>query len=173
MKGSIDMARDKLNTEAYDLSLFEPQKKVNKKENRKEKTNLIKINASQSLRNIRKKINVALTVRIAVCTAFATAVAAWMVCNYVSINELTQEINDAQSSLVHQSNLEAEYQLRIDSKLTQSEIQKYAEQNLGMSQVKNVQKRFISLSDGDIGEVIRDDGKNTVLESLKGIFKRS
>ena len=154
------MARDKLNTEAYDLSLFEPQKKVNKKENRKEKTNLI-------------KINVALTVRIAVCTAFATAVAAWMVCNYVSINELTQEINDAQSSLVHQSNLEAEYQLRIDSKLTQSEIQKYAEQNLGMSQVKNVQKRFVSLSDGDIGEVIRDDGKNTVLESLKGIFRRS
>ena len=164
------MARDKLNTEAYDLSLFEPQKKVNKKENRKEKTNLIKINASQSLKNIRKKINVALTVRIAVCTAFATAVAAWMVCNYVSINELTQEINDAQSSLVHQSNLEAEYQLRIDSKLTQSEIQKYAEQNLGMSQVKNAQKRFISLSEGDKGEVVSDESSDNIFTTVLKAF---
>ncbi len=102
--------------------------------------------------------------------AAVTAVSVWIVCNNVTLNELNQEIADKREELSHQANLEDEYQMRIDSKLTSSMIEDYASERLGMTQLKNAQKKFVSLSDGDIGQVIRDDGTNTALDSLKKIF---
>ena len=52
-------------------------------------------------------------------------------------------------------------------------MQDYAEKNLGMTQAKNAQKKFISLSDGDYGKVIRDDGSNNILETVANAFKGS
>ena len=162
------MARDKLNAAAYDLSLFEPQRKV-QKENKK-KSNIIKINAKKNIESLRRKTNPAVIAAVSLCTAAVTAIGVWIVCNNVRINELNQEVADARAELSHQANLQDEFQLRIDNKLTSSMIEDYAQGKLGMTRVKNAQKKFVSLSDGDLGQVIRDDGTNTVLDSLKNLF---
>ena len=165
------MARDKLNAAAYDLSVFEEtQRKVNK-ENRKKKSNLIKINAKKNIEILRRKTSPVLIAAVSLCTAAVTAVGVWIVCNNVRLNELNQEVTDARSELSHQANLQDEFQMRIDSKLTSSMIEDYAEGKLGMSRVKDAQKKFVSLSDGDFGEVIRSDGTNTVIELMKNVFK--
>ena len=164
------MARDKLNAAAYDLSVFEEtQKKINKK-NKKKKSNLIKINAKKNIESLRRKTNPALIAAVSLCTAAVTAVGVWIVGNNVKLNELNQEVTDARTELSHQVNLQDEFQMRIDGKLTSSMIEDYAESKLGMSQVKNAQKKFVSLSDGDFGEVIRNDGSNTFLEWMKNMF---
>lgn len=168
-KGSNDMTRDKLNGAAYDLSLFEAQKKVEGvKEKKKKDSNLIRLHNKE--KELRKKPDPAKVVILSLVTATVVAVAGWIVCNNVVLNELRQEITTAESEIVHQGTLQAEFQARIDNQLTPSRIQSYAEGKLGMAKVKTAQKKFISLSDGDVGEVIRDDGSNTVLDSLSKLF---
>lgn len=166
------MARDKLSAAAYDLSVFEETQRKVEKENKK-KSNLIKINAKKNINSLRRKTNPKMIAGVSLCMAAVTAVGVWIVCNNVMLNELNQEIADTREELSHQANLEDEYQMRIDNKLTSSMIEDYASERLGMTQLKNAQKKFVSLSDGDIGQVIRDDGTNTVLDSLKKIFEAS
>ena len=165
----MDMVRDKLNAAAYDLSVFEETHKRVGKENKK-KSNIIKINAGKKAAGFRRKRNPVVITAVALSMAAVTTVSVWIVCNNVARNELNQEIAYKREELSHQANLEDEYQMRIDSKLTSSMIEDYASEKLGMTQLKNAQKKFISLSDGDVGQVIRDDGTNTVLDSLKKIF---
>ena len=165
----MDMVRDKLNAAAYDLSVFEETHKRVGKENKK-KSNIIKINAGKKAAGFRRKRNPVVITAVALSMAAVTTVSVWIVCNNVALNELNQEIAYKREELSHQANLEDEYQMRIDSKLTSSMIEDYASEKLGMTQLKNAQKKFISLSDGDVGQVIRDDGTNTVLDSLKKIF---
>lgn len=168
------MARDKFNGAAYDLSLFEPQKKVENTQKKKKKdSNLIRLNTKKSVKALRRKRNPAMIAGIAAAMVLAAGVGSWIVCNNVMLNELSQNITDAQNSITHQNNLQEDYQARIDNHLTPSKIQEYAEKKLGMSQIKNAQKKFISLSDGDLGEVIRDDGTNTILDFLSGMFSES
>jgi len=163
------MARDKLNAAAYDLSLFEPQKKADK-ENRKKKSNIIKINAKKNIESLRRKTSPALIAAVSACMIAVTTISGLIVYNNVRINELNQEVTDARAELSHQVNLQDEFQLRIDNKLTSGMIEEYAEEKLGMTQVKNAQKKFISLSDGDLGQVIRDDGSNTLIDHMKKMF---
>ena len=168
----MDMARDKLSAAAYDLSVFEEtHKKVGKE--KKKKSNIIRINANRNEGSFRRKRNPVVIAAVSLGMAAVTAVSVWIVCNNVMLNELNQEIADKREELSHQANLEDEYQMRIDSKLTSSMIEDYASGRLGMTQLKNAQKKFVSLSDGDIGQVIRDDGTNTVLDSLKKIFREN
>jgi len=165
----MDMARDKSSAAAYDLSVFEETHKKVAKENKK-KSNIIRLNADKSEKSFRRKRNPVMIAAVSLGMAAVTAVSVWIVCNNVMLNELNQEIADKTEELSHQANLEDEYQMRIDNKLTSSMIEEYASARLGMTQLKNAQKKFVSLSDGDIGQVIRDDGTNTVLDSIKKIF---
>ncbi len=168
------MARDKLNGNAYDLSLFEPQKKVGGKkgldDKRKKDNKIIRLDADKNQKLSRRKRNPLVIVGVSLAMCAAVGVGSWIVCNNVMLNELSQEITDAKTEITHYQNLQAEYQMRIDNKLTPGLIQSYAESKLGMSQVKSAQKKFISLSDGDLGEVIRDNGAGTVLDSLAKLF---
>ena len=165
----MNMARDKSSAAAYDLSVFEETHKRVGKEHKK-KNNIIRINANKNTKSFRRKRNPVLITAVSLCMAAVTAVSVWIVCNNVMLNELNQEIADKREELSHQANLEDEYQMRIDNKLTSSMIEDYASEKLGMTQLKNAQKKFVSLSDGDLGQVIRDDGTNTVLDSLKNLF---
>lgn len=171
------MTRDKLNGAAYDLSLFEPQKKVGSKkatENKKKKDNkIIRLDADRKAEDLRRKRNPARIVGVSLLTAVVAGVGSLIIYNNVMLNELSQKITDTQTEITHYENLQAEYQMRIDNKLTPELIQNYAESKLGMTQMKSAQKKFISLSDGDLGEVIHDDGTNTVLDSLSKIFSGS
>lgn len=163
-------------SEAYDLSLFEPietkpaSEKNKSKEHNKKENNLIKFQPETITKAQRRKRNPIVILGVSVLTIVVATVAATIVQSNVVLNELNQQILDANTTITQQNNLAAQYKLKVDSKLSANVVQNYAEKKLGMTQAKNAQKRFISLSDGDYAEVIRDDGKNNALETIADAF---
>lgn len=160
------MAGDK-GTEAYDLSLFDESEAIkmssaDKKSLKKKKSGkIISISQGSSAKAQRRRRNPLLIFSVSIVMIAASAVAIMMVQNYAHLNEINEQITAKNKEYVRLQNECAQYQLKIDSKLTDSFVKEYAETKLGMMPVKNAQKRFISLSEGDKGEVIlRDGGKN-------------
>ena len=56
------------------------------------------------------------------------------------------------------------------SKLTDDFVRKYAEEKLDMVPAKNAQKKFISLSDGDKGEVVNDGKSDNIFRTIFDAF---
>ncbi len=164
---------NKKNNEAYDLSLFEPAEKSEKpKENnsRKNKNNIIKFDSQNIIKAQRRKKNPIVILGVSLLTIVVAAVSITIVQSNVILNELNGEIINANKKIDEQNNLAAQYQLKVDSKLSAEVVQEYAETELNMTKAQNAQKNFISLSEGDFGEVIRDDDKGNVLETIADAF---
>lgn len=159
---------------AYDLSLFEPETKKSasdvKSESPDKNNNIIKLDTDTSEKAQRRKRNPVLIMGISLLTIAVTAICGVIVYNNVVINELNEKILNANQTIENQNNLKAQYQLQIDRKLTAEMIQQYAEQNLGMVQANSAQKEFVSLADGDFGQVIDEGAGNTFFDSFARVF---
>jgi len=171
----MDLAANK-HSEAYDLSLFEPdQKRTVKREknpkNQMNESNLIRLHPGSITKAQRRKRNPVAILGVAVLTILVASVCATIVQSNVVLNELNEQIVSANATIVKQQNMAAQYQLKVDSKLSGNVVQKYAEENLGMIQAKNAQKRFISLSSGDEAIVLREDESNNPIETVANAFK--
>ncbi len=169
------MAVNKNNGLAYDLSLFEPEpvsKPAEEVEAVKVKNRgkVIRLEKEEFERSQRRKRNPVVILSVSMLTIIVAAVFSLIVYNNVMINELSEKIIEANGVIENQENLEAQYQLKIDRKLTDQKVQEYAEQKLGMVQANSAQKQFVSLTDGDKGEVIRGDEKQSFLDNLARVF---
>ena len=169
------MAVHKNNGLAYDLSLFEPEpvsKPAEEVEAVKVKNRgkVIRLEKEEFERSQRRKRNPVVILSVSMLTIIVAAVFSLIVYNNVMINELSEKIIEANGVIENQENLEAQYQLKIDRKLTDQKVQEYAEQKLGMVQANSAQKQFVSLTDGDKGEVIRGDEKQSFLDNLARVF---
>ena len=169
------MAVNKNNGLAYDLSLFEPEpvsKPAEEVEAVKVKNRgkVIRLEKEDFERSQRRKRNPVVILSVSMLTIIVAAVFSLIVYNNVMINELSEKIIEANGVIENQENLEAQYQLKIDRKLTDQKVQEYAEQKLGMVQANSAQKQFVSLTDGDKGEVIRGDEKQSFLDNLARVF---
>lgn len=172
------MSIGKQNGAAYDLSLFEPENKKKNSDKEKlsennNKSKIIKLDTDKSKKSQRRKHNPIMIIGISMLTVAVAAVSSFIVYNNVVLNELNEKILSANRAIENQNNLEAQYQLQIDSALTSDIVQEYAENKLGMTQIQNAQKEFVELADGDQGKVVREDGKNSILDSLGRIFNVS
>ncbi len=165
------MAGNKPGGLAYDLSLFEPDasKKTDKKETVRE-PKVITLENSSSDRLHKHKRNPVVILGVAALMAVFSAICGTILYYDVEINELNEQILDADQTIVNQENLSAQYKLKIDSKLTPEIVKDYAENKLGMSKANAAQKEFVSLADGDKAEVIRSDKKDTFLTGLGKFF---
>ena len=101
------------------------------------------------------------------------SVSSIIVYNFGVLNELNEQIQSVSRTIENQNDLEAQYRLKIDSKLTTDIVKNYAENKLGMTPAKGGQKKFVALADGDNGKIIREDSKNSLLDILKNIFNVS
>ncbi len=169
------MAGNKNNGLAYDLSLFEPEaaaKPSGEEQTSKTKADskVIRLETEEFSRSQRRKRNPIVILSVSLLTLVFAAVFSLIVYNYVVINELNEQILDANGVIANQQNLEAQYQLKIDRKLTDQKVQEYAEQKLGMVHANSAQKQFVSLTDGDKGEVLRGDGRQSFLGNLAKVF---
>ncbi len=165
---------------AYDLSLFEPETKrsdsdKNKSEKAEKKagTNIIKLDTDTSEKAQRRKRNPVLILVISLLTIAVTAICSLIVYNNVLINEYNEKILTANQTIENQKNLQAQYQLQIDRKLTSELVKQYAEQNLGMTLANSAQKEFVSLADGDFGQIVDGEGSNSFFDSFARLFDRS
>ena len=174
------MAVNKNSGLAYDLSLFEPEPAANPAEEVgsmkvKNEGKVIRLETEEFERSQRRRRNPFVIFSVTLLTVVLAGVAIMLVHFSAQINELNNEITDRKAELTKLKNEEAQYQLVIDSKMTDSFVKNYAETKLNMSPMKNAQKQFISLSNGDSGKVFEDESsKNvftTILDAFSGTFR--
>lgn len=166
---------------AYDLSRFEPDEEITmssagkKSKKNKKRGQIISISQGSSAKAQRRRRNPLVIFSVTLLTVVLAGVAIMLVHFSAQINELNNEITDRKAELTKLKNEEAQYQLVIDSKMTDSFVKNYAETKLNMSPMKNAQKQFISLSNGDSGKVFEDESsKNvftTILDAFSGTFR--
>lgn len=161
------------NGAAYDLSLFEPETKkaaaVKEKpvsEEKAEVNKIIKLDTERSEKTQKRKRNYIKYIGIALLTIAVAVVSSSIVYNNVVINEQNEKILSFNKKLDNLASLEAQYRLKIDSKLTTEKVEEYAENKLGMTKAKSAQKEFIALAEGDQGKVIRGDEKSSIFDQL-------
>ena len=126
----------------------------------------------QAKRAEKRNLNPVTIISVTLLVLVVAAVLSLIVYNNVMLNEYNEQILQADSELVNQENLRSQYQLKIDRTLTKETVQDYAEGKLGMQPANSVQKEFISLTDGDKGEVLRGDEKESFLSRLTKLFSR-
>ena len=165
---------------AYDLRLFEeedvysssvktPEKKQAKK-SQKEKLNKdvepVKTDEKTNHKRIKRRknnfLNIALSVGFAVIVAVVVSL---IIHGQVQLTELNQQISSAKSDLEEQQSLYTQLEMKVDASISTSVVEKYAEENLGMTKVANSQKEFVSLSKGDKVELTMEEN-DTIFDAI-------
>lgn len=158
---------------AYDIDLFADQEKIQMtsadRKSRKKKKNgrIISISQGSSAKSQRRKRNPFRIVLVSMLTIVVAAVAITMVRFSAQLNELNDELYTEQKVLAEMKDQETRYRLSINTKLTDSYIREYAETKLNMVPVKKAQKQYLSLTEGDSGQVFADDSDNAFEFLLK------
>ena len=147
---------------AYDLSLFDdssdyvpgsaaPERKeeVHKKQERKRrKNNVVSLPKEELQKNRRRRHNKFKIALGTVSGAAATIIIGIIIVGQVRLTELNQEVITAKETLANAQSVYTQTQMKLESKLSTSDIEKYAEDTLGMTKATNTQKEFVTLAGG-------------------------
>ncbi len=160
------------NTEAYDFSFldsYEIEMSASDKKSKKKKKSgqIISISNGSSAKAQRRHHDPANIIGITFLTLLAAAILISLVHLNAKLNEVNEEVNERQDVLTDMQNKEAQYKLTIESKFTDDFVRKYAENTLNMTPVKSAQKQFISLSEGDKGEVLEESESSDVFTRFR------
>lgn len=153
--------------EAYEMQMSSAEKKSKKK---KKSGQIISISQGSSAKAQRRKRNPVTIITVSILTIVVAAVCIMLVHFNAQLNEINEQITQKESALTELQNKEAQYRLTIDSKFTDEYVKKYAEDKLNMVPVKNAQKEFISLSDGDKGEVVNENESDNIFKTIFDAF---
>ena len=153
---------EKDRSEAYDLSLFEPKRQELPASG--QKNNVIKLTQEQLDKSRRVKIQPLHALATFLSMAVVVGVVGSVVYGQAQLNELTDQINTAQAGLSEAQSTYTQLKMKSDSRLSLDTVEEYAKDTLGMRRISQEQVVCISLSSGDKGEVLQEDG--SVLGSL-------
>ena len=153
--------------EAYEAEMSAVDKKTKKK---KKSGQIISISQGSSAKAQRRKRNPVMIITVGLLTLLVAAALILLVHFNAQLNEINEKINNQEAVLTELKNREAQYKLTIDSKLTDDFVKNYAEEKLDMVPAKNAQKKFISLSDGDKGEVVNEGGSDNIFRTIFDAF---
>lgn len=161
---------------AYDLDLFKDStaKKIPKKQNTKDTENkVVKIPEEDTYKIRRRKHNPFKIFVGSVSATVATVIIAAIIVGQAQLTELNQQIITAQETLENAQSTYTQLEMGNQSKLSTTEIEKYAETKLGMSKTENAQKEFVSLSQGDKAEISGDENLNffqKIINAITGLW---
>lgn len=156
-------------TSAYNFSLFAPKASAQaqprpQRDPRQEprKNNIIQIpkeHLIKTQKNRRRGKNRA-AVRNVILMIIGASIALFMIFGWVRLAELTEQIEEATQQLTEAESLYTQYQMRSDSQLSLTSVEKYATEKLGMAKAEQTQMEYVELSSNDKGEVVQPDGGN-------------
>ena len=168
---------------AYDLELFdddangtsapkiekEPavKKKVNKK--KKQEKKVVKIPESDIYRSRRRKHNPLKLAVGTIAAAVVTIIIGTIIVGQVQLTELNQSIITAEAALEDAQSVYTQNQMKLEAKLSKSEIEAYAKDELGMTKAANSQKEFVALEGGDKAEVSVQKSDNIFTQFIEAI----
>lgn len=161
-------------TAAYDLSLFDTSAeetiKVKKEKAKTKKKAKVVSLPEEEIHKIRfRKHSPWKILGGAAGVAIATGVVIAIIIGQVQLTELNQQIISAQSELADQQSVYTQMQMAVQSNLSTSGIQEYAEEQLGMTKATNAQKEFVTLSDGDKAEISQDTNGDIFSQAAQAI----
>ena len=164
---------------AYDLSLFDEeavrsstapkrddrddQQEVHKQHTKKKaskKNNIVTLPEEELIKIRRRKHNPLKLAVGSVCGLAIAFVIGTIIIGQVQLNELNQQISEAKDQLTDSQSVYTQNQMKVESKLSNSEIEEYAENVLGMTKASDAQKEFVTLSGGDKAEVSAQQSEN-------------
>ena len=159
---------------AYDFSLFEERKAVvaesgAKKEQKPEKAEarpkenkpVRKAEPKKRVKRVRRRKSKYSRIALSVIAGLAIAVVVVSIIHaQVQLTELNQEIADARADLAEKQSVYTQLEMKVDTVISPSAVEQYAQETLNMSKASNSQKEFVTLSKGDKAEVIMSADKN-------------
>ena len=171
---------------AYDLSLFDDEfaystgsampKRAEEENVRKQtkkkvkKANNVVTIPQEELHKIRRRkhnpIKLALS---SIGAAAVTFVIGAIIVGQVQLTELNQEIVNAQALLADTQSIYTQNQMKLEANLSNEEVERYAEDVLGMTKASNAQKEFVTLSGGDKAEVTAQGSENIFTKFIESI----
>lgn len=154
---------------AYDLSLFETAPELEEKRQPR-KNNMIVLPEEKINKEARRRHNLFYVAAISVFVVIFTVVSITIVQSNVLINELNAQIVEKENEISMLEGEQTQYQIQIDSKLSEEKIESYAENTLGMTKAENMEKEFITMSGEDKAEILAEDGSKNVFETIADAF---
>lgn len=172
---------------AYDLSLFDEETAYNhgsaapqriKEPVRKEKTHkkgskVVSL-PQDKLNEIRRRRHNPVKLLFGSLGGLAVAfVIGIIIVGQVRITELNDNIISAKSTLAQTQSVYTETEMKVSADLSDTVVEDYAENVLGMTKASNTQKEFVSLSGGDKAEVSAQVDENIFtqfFDSIKSLW---
>lgn len=145
----------------YDLSLFETEGNAARKKkaapkrskSKAKKNNVIQLEMPEFDKSQRRRHNIGSLAIGFVCAAVIAMCVGFVIYGQVELAELNKQIAAAQTTLAESKSEYTQMQAKMESSFSTAAIEKYAQQELGMSKATSQQKEYISLSEGDKAEV--------------------
>lgn len=122
--------------------------------------------AKESRRRRSNIIRIALGVLFGIAIVF---IVVSIIHGQVQLTELNQEIANAKAQLAEQQSIYTQLEMKVDSSISTTVVEEYAQNKLKMNKATNSQKEFVDLSDGDKAEVSLSADKN-IFESIAEAF---
>ena len=130
-----------------------PLLKEKKKYIKSRKEKVVSLPKEELQKNRRRRHNKFKIALGTVSGAAATIIIGIIIVGQVRLTELNQEVITAKETLANAQSVYTQTQMKLESKLSTSDIEKYAEDKLGMTKATNTQKEFVTLAGGDKAEV--------------------
>ena len=149
--------------EAYDFELFEPKRKQELQP--QPQNNVIRLPREELEKNRRPKHRAFKVISVFTFLVVMLGIVGTFVYGQVRLSELTNEINSTTTELSEQESLYTQLKMKSQAKLSLETVEEYAETQLGMRKLEQNQVEYISLSEGDKGEVLEEDSSENWLTS--------
>ena len=162
-------------TEAYDLSLFDthpltgevggrPAPKPSQK--KQPRSNVIELPQRELDKTRRTHSHYFKAVGVVMVLTLMLTIVGSVVFNQVQLNELTTQISQAEKDLAEQQSVHTQLQMKANSNMTLSDVEAYAQEELGMKKTGKSQVTYITLTEGDQGTVVQPGGEESLLDRV-------
>lgn len=166
------------NNAAYQFDMFRDNTapelpKENKTEKHKQDNKVLTLPREELIKIRRRKHNPFKLFVGSVAAAVVTIIIGAIIVGQVQLTEVNQQIIAAEETLRNTQSSYTQNQMALQSKLSTSEIEKYAQDKLGMSKAENVQKEYVSLSEGDKAEISENANRNffqKIIDAITGLW---
>ncbi len=166
------------NNAAYELDMFRdntapelPRK--DKTEKHKQENKVVTLPQEALIKIRRRKHNPFKLFVGSVAAIIVTVIVGAIIVGQVQLTELNQQIITAEETLRNSQSAYTQNQMALQSRLSTSEIENFAQDKLGMSKAENVQKEYVSLSEGDKAEVSKNANRNffqKIIDAITGLW---
>ena len=165
------------NNAAYELDMFRDStapKLPKEKTTEKKQDNKVVTLPQEALIKIRRRKHNPFKLFIgSLGAAVIVIIVGAIIVGQVQLTEVNQQIISAEETLRNSQSTYTQNRMALQSKLSTSEIEKYAQDKLGMSKADNIRKEYVSLSQGDKAEISGNADRSffqKIIDAITGLW---